>query len=115
MAPRRTATYSKVTFDKYGKDKIFKPFVNFIFKSLETLPTIFLYVHDGPFGFYPVFGVRYLNHEFKNPYLIKFKEDHLDPNDYKKMIDILYSKENQKKIKKAELEKIKQSLSDYDY
>lgn len=36
----------------------------------------------------------YLNKEFKNPYLIKFKEGHLSKEHYLQVINTLYSKEN---------------------
>jgi len=114
MGPRRPITYSKYNFDVYGKEKIFEPFAEFILKATTIFPHLALYVHDGEFGFSPVFAVRHLNIETKSLYLIKFKEKHFPKKLYDKMIKILYSKENIEKHAQFHLKKI-QSLSSYEY
>jgi hypothetical protein len=114
MSPRKGPTYSKVAFDVHGKNKLFEPFVNFLLGAVKLFPNITLYVHDGEFGFSPVFGVRYLNKEFKDPYLIKFKQEHLSEKHYLQMINMLYSKENITKHKKSGIKEIR-NLTSYEY
>jgi hypothetical protein len=114
MEPYRPATYSMHTFDQYRECKIYKPFADFLMKAVVKFPHLTLYVENGEFGFSPVFGVCYLNSERGNPYLIKFKENHLDKDIYRKMVRILYSKKNKKKHTEFGLEEIR-PLSSYEY
>lgn len=114
MSPHREPTYSDVTFDVYGKSKIFEPFVDFLLNVVKFFPNLTLYVHDGEFGFSPVFSVRYLNANLTNPYLIKFKENHLSELHRKKIIEVLYSQDNIEKHEKSDLTKIKE-LDSYEY
>lgn len=114
MGPYRPATFSMHTFDQYRECKIYKPFSDFLMKAVTKFPHLTLYVENGEFGFSPVFGVCYLNTERDNPYLIKFKENHLDKDIYTKMVRILYSKKNKNKHQEFGLEEIK-SLSYYEY
>ncbi len=114
MSRDRTVTYSMRTFDMYGEKTIFELFADFLLKAVDRFSYLTLYVHDGKYGFRPVFGIRYLNLELKNPYLIKFKEDNFPEKLYEEMIKILYSEENTEKHKQFGLEKIK-SLDRYYY
>lgn len=114
MSRDRSITYSMYTFDVYGKEILFEPFAAFILKAVNLFSYLTLYVHDGEFGFSPVFAVRHLTADHKNPYLIKFKEKHFPKNLYADMVKILYSKENIKKHADFGLKKI-ESLSHYDY
>lgn len=114
MGPPGPTTFSDVTSDEYREELIYEPFLDFILKSVEAFPSLFFYLHESPFGFHLVFGVRYLNPEFENPYLIKFKERHLSASDYLRMVKILYSPENTNKYLNAGMEKIKK-LSFYSY
>ncbi len=114
MAPQKAPSYGMYTFDEYREGQLFEPFANFLLKAAVKFPYLVLYVHEGEFGFSPVFGVRHLNKEFENPYLIKFKETHFPKTLYREMITILYSKENTKKYLLSGLEKVR-SLESYEY
>ncbi len=114
MSRRRSITHSICTFDVFRKGRLLKLFADFLLKAVRQFPHLALYVHEGEFGFGPVFGVRYLHTELKSPYLIKFKERHFPQELYTDMTDILYSEENVAKHAGFGLKEIR-PLSSYDY
>lgn len=106
---------SLVTMDKIKEDYFDEAYMLFILKCLKRFPKLTLYVHDGPFGFYPVFGILYKPSLLgEGSYILKFKESSLSKETYEIFIEHLYSKENTNKHPRFKLEAIR-DLDHYDY
>lgn len=110
-----SAGKSMVTFDKFIESNIDDSYLQFILDCLKRFPKFTLYVEDGPFGFYPVFGVLYKPSFFeKGSYILKLRKANLSEATFKLFVEHLYSKGNTNKHPRFKLEPIKE-LSHYDY
>ncbi len=112
---------SMVTENIFSNYKIDDAFLKNIFNVIKNSKRICLHVSDGPFGFYPIFGIIYNNNNLvvnnNHPdyeYLLRFKEKQLTESMFEEIKTILYSTENIAKHKPFLLEKI-HKIEHYEY
>ena len=102
------------TEDVISPERFPDEIVDFLLEVSVKFSHLALYVHQGPFLMYPVFGIRHLDKKQNSPYLIKFKKSNLSQERYDKLILLLYSKHNFRKHRKFNLKRLEQ-LSHYEY
>lgn len=104
------------------QEKIDHPFLNRIKNIFEKDVNFMLFVHDSQFMFYPVYCLLFdittqLEYSFENKVVLrisqKFKHDKFTGNTEGIFQDLLYSEENQNRLKKRFLEI--RSIDSYEY